>query len=271
MSHDDTAAHLAGGLPEFFPSDSSSGNYNLVKPIADELDGIENATGAVDSAANVQEDVKPNLTVAAGNTYTIAAGDTEEYGQVTIEGTLEVNGALNCRAIDNQGKVVVSGSLSVDDEFAIERLAELGKLIETPPRENETYDHYKARLIVEYAKLTGEATISDLLTAAAEMMALDSQTPLGYTEPAGNERGTARLNIPQRGIDNTTLSGSEVATLLEKLVPISYRLESVVLGTFTYITEADYNNNNHDSSKGYNGLDNNGDPKDNGGTYAGFL
>jgi len=271
MSHDDTAAHIAGGLPDFYPSDSSSGNYALLQPVADELDGIENATEAVDSAANVQNDVKPDLTIQAGDTHTVPAGSTEEYDDVTVNGTLEVDGTLNCRSVDINGSVSVDGTLAVDDEFAIERLAELGKLVDALPRENETYDHYRARLIVEYGKVTNQGTISGLLNTAAEMLELDSPKPLGYTEPSGNEQGTAKLDIPQRGIDNATLSGSEVATLLEKLIPISYRLDAIVVGTFTYITESDYNANNHTTSKGYDGLDNNGNAKDNGGTYAGLL
>jgi hypothetical protein len=44
-----------------------------------------------------------------------------------------------------------------------------------------------------------------------------------------------------------------------------------MLGTFTYITPTQYNDGLSEAQYGYDGLDINGDPKDNGGTYAAVL
>ncbi len=57
------------------------------------------------------------------------------------------------------------------------------------------------------------------------------------------------------------------------------RIEVLTIGTFTYTDTDSYSGGDpydpgsqtSDASKGYDGLDANGDPKDNGGTYAGAL
>jgi hypothetical protein len=210
MSHEDTTAHLAGGLPPYFPASKESGNYKLLDSVAGELDKHEQ--------------------------------DIED----------------------------VDISTSVQDAETIDELSELGKLVNTPPNENETLSHYRARLIAEFAINTCEGTIKDVLETAAEIFDADVES-FRYAEPSGSEYGTIELGVPGRALDNTALTDSEAAEILERLIAASYRLDGFRVGTFTYITPTDYNNNNFDATKGYDGLDANGDPKDNGGTYAGLL
>lgn len=210
MSHDDTAAHLAGNLPEYFPSAESTGNYKLLKPVADELDKHE--------------------------------GDIDDIGFATRVQTAET----------------------------FDQLKKLGSLVSLPPNEGETREHYRARLIAEYAITTCEGTIEDILNTVAEIFEADVSN-IRYAEPAGGENGTIELGLPGLALDESQLTDAEAIEIAERLLAASYRVEGYRIGTFTYITPTDYENNLHNPSLGYDGLDANGDPKDNGGTYAGLL
>lgn len=210
MTHDDTTAHLAGGLPAQFPSNPSSGNYKLLQPVAEQLDENANDIDEVDAA------------------------------------------------------------LSVQDADDIAELEELGKLVSVLPNEGETLAHYRARVLAEYNTLTSEGTIEDLLNAAAEIISVE-KTDLQYENVYVGEHGAVFLGLPAQGIDNTPLSDTEIINILDRVLSASYRLEGGIIGTFTYITPEDYNAGDFDASKGYDGLDANGDPKNNGGTYAGLI
>lgn len=158
----------------------------------------------------------------------------------------------------------------VRDATTIAQLEKLGKLVGVTYNDGETKEHFRARIRAEYALATSEGTIEDVLVSAAEIIET-SPDSLVFAEPAGGENGTIELGLPGKAIDNVALTDTEVAEFLDRLIAASYRVDGYRVGTFTYITPTDYNNNNHDATKGYDGLDGNGDPKDNGGTYAGLI
>jgi hypothetical protein len=73
-------------------------------------------------------------------------------------------------------------------------------------------------------------------------------------------------------------------SILDKQSAAGFRIDIRSRGTFTYIGDDEYtgaydsSNGGYDptelssdATKGYDGLDSNGNPKDNGGTYAGLL
>jgi hypothetical protein len=164
----------------------------------------------------------------------------------------------------------VDQETTVQEAEHIASLAELAELVDLPPRTGESLAKYRARLIAEYNNLTGRGTIRGLLTAASEL--LDTSVEgLEYVDRWQNEPGAVELGIPQQALDDSPLTTDVVVDVLERTIAASYRLEGRALGSFTYITAADYNAGAFDASKGYDGLDANGDPKDNGGTYAGVL
>lgn len=50
--HDTTEEDLASNLPPWFPKDPSSGNYNLLKPIAEVIDEVDKDREAVENAVH---------------------------------------------------------------------------------------------------------------------------------------------------------------------------------------------------------------------------
>lgn len=161
---------------------------------------------------------------------------------------------------------------NVQDAETIDQLAELGKLLDTPPNEGEAKEHYRARLLAEGMLATSEGTIKDVIFGAAEILDVTMED-IGYSEPivGTTENGTASLDLPGAALDSINLTNSEVATFLDDLASVGCRIQGIRSGTFTYITPNDYNSSNFDTTKAYDGLDTDGDPKDNGGTYAGVI
>lgn len=271
MSHEDTTLELATDLPDQFPSAKGTGNYNLLDPIAKELDKHTRNIEEADLATNVQNKMAPDRHIRGGETYVVRDGEVEYYNELVVDGEVIVRGGLAAAELTVNGTVEEDGgTIAVDDAFVINRLAEIGKLVNLPPNEAETVSHYRARLIVEFALLSSEGTIRDLLTTVAEIFDIDVER-IGFSEPSGGENGTVELQFPSGALDEQELSGSEISNILDRFVAASYRVVGLSVGTFTYITPEDYNLGNIDASKGYDGLDANGDPKDNGGTYAGTI
>lgn len=261
---------LVRGLPEVYPT--TGDNRRFYEAYAEQVDELDGYIDEVENILDPQHKWDRTLTVDSGDSYTVPAGEYEYYDSVTVDGTLTVNGTLETSKVtinsggqvDNLGNIIVGSSV---EEF-MERVAVLGQLVGAAPRESETLAHFRARVLAQFAVVSCESTIDDLFDAIETIFNVDrSKFEL---EPRSSP-GRAELTVPNDAFDNVNLSESEVSDILERLVPVSYRLDSLTEGTFTYITPTTYNDDNHDASKGYDGLDGNGDPKDNGGTYAGLI
>jgi len=63
---------------------------------------------------------REDLTVESGDTYTVSAGDTEQYREVVVDGTLTVDGRLEADELAISGTVNGSGTVAVDEKYAAE-------------------------------------------------------------------------------------------------------------------------------------------------------
>jgi hypothetical protein len=211
-THDTTEEDLTAQLPTWMPKDEDSGNYALLKPVAEEIKGASADINAVDR------------------------------------------------------------SLTAQHAETIPQLREIGKFVDLPPYRNEGLEHYRSRIIAAYQMVTSQGTVMDILTGVSAMLNTDISN-LGYTEQHTTEAGSALLSVPGSKLDSLAISDSELADMVSRLMASSYRIDVLIEGTFTYITEAQYQDTNftHDATKGYDGLDANGNPKGNGGTYSTVL
>jgi hypothetical protein len=150
----------------------------------------------------------------------------------------------------------------------IGQLEELAQLVEVESKSGESADKFRKRVIGEFQTTTSEGTVGDLFNNISTLLSV-SKKKIQYQE--GTENGTLVLSVPGSAIDSVSITKQEFANIIDKHTAAGFRSEIKARGTFTFMTPSDYNNNNHDASKGYDGLDSNSDPKDNGGTYAGLL
>lgn len=174
------------------------------------------------------------------------------------------------RAIDRlDGDIQdVDNAVTVQHAESIPQLEQLAKLVALPPNEGEPREKYRSRVIADFQTLTSEGTPTDLIENAATILDVNP-TSIGYRKLS--ENGAVELAVPGSALDSLALSDQEFVTIIGNHAAAGFRVEATVKGTFTYITPTDYSNNDHDPSKGYDGLDSNGDPKNNGGTYAGII
>lgn len=268
---DERTRDITTRLADIFPRDPDSGNYKLMRAAGAVTDDIDQDIREAEQVLSILGDIGPNLHVSQGATVIIEEDEVESYEEVTVEGELIVRGTLRCVAIYDSGTVKTEGGglISADaTTVGIGPLKQMGLLVDTLPETNETVYRYRLRLATQFIKLTSEGTIPDILTAVETLLDLDSQSSISFNEfSAGME-----LTLPQKAVDETALNTSEILQLIDdNILTVGYNMQGTVSGTFTYITPNDYNNNAHDASKGYDGLDANGDPKDNGGTYAGVI
>ena len=157
---------------------------------------------------------------------------------------------------------------NVQTAESIEQLRELAKLVDTPPTSDEGLEKYRRRVIVEFQNTTNEGDLPGILENVSTLLEI-GKNEIEYSP--GTERGAFILSVPSNAITSVSLTQSEFADIIGDQVAAGFRVNVRTRGTFTYITPTQYENNSHESSKAYDGLDSNGDPKDAGGTYAGVL
>lgn len=176
-----------------------------------------------------------------------------------IESEIE-SAADDLRSVDN--------ALNVQTAETIEQIERIAKLVDIPPRRDEELEHYRARVMAEFQLLTCEGTVRDVLESTATILGTDVSS-LRYEE----QPGSCQLGVPTAALDKIELSPTEFAAIVDRLVPSSYSVLALTRGSFTYITPEEYESSGfvHDPDRGYDGLDANGDPKGNGGTYAGVI
>ncbi|ELY47294.1 hypothetical protein [Natronorubrum sulfidifaciens] len=163
----------------------------------------------------------------------------------------------------------VSDAIRVRDARTIDQLFELAKMVGLPPHTDEPVERYRARVFARFALMSGEGTVGDLLYALARILDVDVER-IGYREMVDNP-GTVLVFAPGSEIEKLGLSASELAQIVNENVAAGYQTETSIQGTFTYRTPQDYDLGENNPEFGYGGLDENGEPTGDGGTYAGYL
>lgn len=162
----------------------------------------------------------------------------------------------------------VDEGTTIQHANSIGELQEMARIVDELPKQGETVDEYRMRIIAAFQKITCEGTLGDIFGNISTLLDIEPES-ITYEDLQAN--GEILLGVPGNAMDTVDLSQSKFAEVVTSQSAAGYRIDVKSRGTFTYITPTVYNNNNHDASKGYDGLDSNGDPKDTGGTYAGIL
>lgn len=154
-----------------------------------------------------------------------------------------------------------------------EQLKNHADIVGLTPRPGEHIEHFRARILAEMMITTSEGTVPDLLEGLSTILKVDVESLRPYEEY--NRGGSADVTIPTNATEQTSLTNSEIANLGEKLLKGTARLNIKKKGTLVFMTETEYQNKSStywDTYEyGYDGLDSNGDPKGNGGTFAGVV
>lgn len=174
------------------------------------------------------------------------------------------------RGLDRLGNDIDSANNanSVQNAETVEQIERLAKLVQVKPKSNEPIEKYRKRVIATFQNATNEGTLRSLFENISTLLDIQS-SKIGYIESP--ENGSFILTVPGDSIDSTDITQSEFSTVISGQVAAGFRADIQTRGTFSYITPTQYSNNQSDPTKSYDGLDINGDPKNEGGTYAGVL
>lgn len=175
----------------------------------------------------------------------------------------------------------VDNATSVQNAESIASIREIARLVEELPKQGESVDEYRLRVIASFQKLTSEGTLEDIFGNISTLLDIAIEK-ITYEDLDVN--GEILLGVPGDAIDSVALSQEQFAETLKEQSAAGFRIDVKSRGTFTYVGSDEYtgpydsSNGGYDSTqltsdatKGHDGLDSNGDPKDNGGTYAGVL
>jgi hypothetical protein len=161
----------------------------------------------------------------------------------------------------------VDNATTPQEAETVAQLEELAKMVQLPSKQNEGKEKYRTRVLVEFQHVTNEGSIDELVSNVATLLDVRIQK-IDFRKDG---HGSITLAVPGSALDSLEITNSEFVNIAESLIAAGFNLSAIRRGTFTYITPTEYQNGNWDSSKGYDGLDTNGEPKDNGGTYAGLI
>lgn len=175
----------------------------------------------------------------------------------------------------------VDRATAVQYADTIDQLKKWGELVDIKPRDGESKEHYRSRIIAKFQLNSCEGTARDILYSASTILNCNVRD-IGYDEL--DAETTIRLTFPGKKIENSNLSSDEITNILHDLLPAGYEVAGQKRGTFTYLSESAYtgsydsSNGGYDSADldstyryGHDGLDSDGNPNDNGGTYAGII
>ena len=149
----------------------------------------------------------------------------------------------------------------------VAQLEELAKLVSLPSKQNEGKEKYRSRVLVEFQHVTNEGTIDELVSNVATLLGVS----ISKVDFRTNDHGSITLAVPGNALDSLEITNTEFVEIAQSLIAAGFNLSAIRRGTFTYCTPTEYQNANYEASKGYDGLDADGNPKDNGGTYAGLI
>ena len=174
------------------------------------------------------------------------------------------------RAIDRLDDDItdLDAATAVQHAESVAQLEELARLVELPPQQNEGREKYRTRLIAEFQTMTTEGTPADVIENTATLLDIDSEK---ITYSKLDENGAVSLDIPGDALDSLGLSDSEFIDIIGKHAAAGFRIEATISGTFTYLDETKDPSTDSNPDYGYDGLDADGNPKGNGGTYAGLI
>lgn len=148
-----------------------------------------------------------------------------------------------------------------------QQLDRIGEFVQTPRKTEESDEHYRARLIVNFKSITAGGTIDDFLEVSETILETDPSN-ITIEEPHSTEPARVDLKVPDYIIQQADFTIDDYAGYLREIKAAGVKLQGVQLGGFTHRSEQDFLDGVNSQELAYNELDSNGEPKDIGGDYA---
>lgn len=139
----------------------------------------------------------------------------------------------------------------------------IASLFNVRRKQNESDDHFRARIKLAFSKITDMTTINDI----KEMLAATIQTEtsrIKVMDKWDSEPALFFIYLFMQDLNNAGINIDELRELIKLIKPTGVKVQAFQLGTFTYRSAGEAS----DPTKGYNDLSNS---NPDGGTYAGLI
>ena len=149
----------------------------------------------------------------------------------------------------------------------ITQLERHGALVGVTPRDGESVESYRTRVISGFQKINASGTHADILGSVSTL--LNTNTGAIKFLPS-TEDGLVRLGLPSSALENLNISADEFVDEIQDQLTAGYRIDVQLTGTLKYISVPAFDAGVWDRDAGYDSLVN-GEPTGEGGTYSGLL
>ena len=160
----------------------------------------------------------------------------------------------------------VDNGLNIREASTKKEVVKASQELDIQPRNDETLEEFKRRVLQKYNSLTVDGSPSGILESISNLFNSNKENIKIKNvdgEPVFEVEILADELDPKFGTVNSTLK------LALDLTAANYALNFFREGDLDYISKSDYNSNNYDSSKGYATVDSDGNVTS-GGTYSGY-
>lgn len=145
------------------------------------------------------------------------------------------------------------------DEAEDGQLERIGRLVDTPPRSDESDEHYRARLKLQLRKFMGGATVEQVREMSAILLNSNKEA-FDVSEDFGTEPARFEIALWMSDLDDSNFTQDDFTELLSEVRASGVRVVARARGTFTYRSEQDFKDGVNNPDRGYNE-----------GTYAGLI
>lgn len=142
----------------------------------------------------------------------------------------------------------VQNAIHPQNAGTLGELQKLGIRMGVTLRTGESKESYRARIIGRHQALTCGGSDEELLGNMAIILNTDVEN---ITFGEMTEPGTVPMSIPGEALTNLSLSAEDVESIINAQTAAGYRVILSESGSLRYITEAQYNAADYDSTKGY--------------------
>lgn len=190
----------------------------------------------------------------------------ELNGWIPSEGNVEAMLAASAESMAefDQTKHRVGNALNIQSAETIDDLRKWGEIVEEYPDQSDSVELYKKKVLTKFQQLSVSGRPGEILDYTSELLGIEGEK-IQIQNVENNP--SFQVTIPSQSVQNSKLDNVDIERLLSNVSAATYSSIIQVLGSLKYISEAEYNNNNYDTSAGYATLDNNGDVTS-GGTYG---
>lgn len=175
-------------------------------------------------------------------------------------------------------KDAVDRAMTVQHADTVDQLHKLGELVDVKPREGESREKYRSRVLAKYQLVTCEGTIADIIHSVAIILDVEPER-IQFRDAEETAEFGMRLTVPLDELESVDLTDEELAEVIDDLSAAGVGVTTQTQGTFKYISRTTYQaiQDGEDTWANYPGFDGydetSGERKnlEDAGTYGGTL